>query len=259
MHQFSRSRRILTRVVTYAATGSVAAVSLVPGLAAARTGGLPRALDERIFNADIKGVQTTSWTLNLPGGGPCDPAQTGHGKERIVFRTRRPARLDVKRYGTSYVVVGDPFTVGANDIAVQYSVTRSGSIETGPIADGCPDNGGPDLTSTPDCGTKRGTIGLALDFANEPRHGFTLTDGEIGVPVDPFHDCPWTGGVTTFPHLLDSQNHRPILAALPVSDLFDRGLGQQIAVARGTERINSAGTTAVSRIRWDVRLTRAGH
>jgi hypothetical protein len=167
-------------------------------------------------------------------------------------------RLDVKRYGTGYVVVGDPFKVGVNDIAVRYSVTRSGHIDSGPVADGCPDNGGPDGTSTPDCGTKQGAIDVALNFANEPRHGFTLAQGEVGIPVDPFHNCPWTGGITTFPHLLESQNNHPILAAMPVADLFNRGLGQQIAIARGTQRINGGGVAGQSRIRWEVRLTSAG-
>jgi hypothetical protein len=247
--------RILTGVVTCAA--ATAGLAAAPASSAASTTRLPRALDERTFAIDVKGVQTTTWTLNKPSTGPCDPPQTGHGSERVVFRTTRALRRDVRRYGTSYVLFGDPFKLGANDFVVRATVTRFGAIDSGTVAAGCGDNGG-DGPVTPDCGAKHVTLDLQLGYLNEPRHGFTLIAGDIGLPVDPFHACPWTGGMTSFPHLLEKQRKRAILAALPVSDLFNRSLGQQIALARGAQRVHAGGLTAATSIRWDVRLTRVG-
>jgi hypothetical protein len=238
-------------------TAATIALATMPASSIASARGLPRALDERTFAIDVKGAQTTTWTLNKPATGPCDPAQTEHGSERVVFRTPRALRRDARRYGTSYVLFGDPLTLGANDFVVRATVTRFGAINSRTVTTGCGDNGGSDRAVTPDCGTKHAALELQLGYLNEPRHGFTLTAADVGIPLDPFHACPWTGGIPSYPHLLEKQGKQTILAAIPVSDLFNRSLGQQIVRARGRERVDSGGLAAQTNVRWDIRLTRS--
>ena len=125
-----------------------------------------------------------------------------------------------------------------------------------PVPKDCPDNGGPDHETAPDCGTKRTRLDLQLGWLNEPRHGFTLTAGDLGTLGEPFKNCPWVEG-TAFPNVLEKQHGRAVVATMPVADLFNRSFGQQIAVARGTGRMIGGGVNALTRIRWDVRLTRA--
>src|SRR5690349_10382157 len=94
------------------------ATTLSSAVAAAKTPRLPKPLDQRTFKVDVTGVQTTTWTLNHASTGRCDPTVTGHGREQIVFRSTRAERMDAKRYGTAYVIFGDPFKVGANDFVL---------------------------------------------------------------------------------------------------------------------------------------------
>ncbi len=241
-----------------AAAACLAGTAFAPGIAAATAPRLPKALDERTFKVDVQGVQTRIWTLNRASRGHCAPGVSGHGREQIVFRSARPERMDAKRYGTAYVLFGDPFQLGANDFILRATVTRTGSMSSTPAPKDCPANGGPDHQTPPDCGTKRTRLDVQLGWLNDPRHGFTLTAGDLGTLGDPYKNCPWVEG-TTFPNILEKQRGRAIVAAMPVSDLFNRRFGQQITVARGTGRVTGAGANAVTRIRWDVRLTGARH
>ena len=250
-------RTQLVRAGAACAAVAMAATALSPAIAAAATPGLPKALDQRTFKVDVQGVQTTTWTLNHASTGRCEPSVSGHGREQISFRSARPERMDAKRYGTAYVIFGDPFKLGANDFVLRATVTRTGSMSGGPVPKDCPDNGGPDHQTPPDCGTKRTRLDLQLGWLNEPRHGFTLTAGELGTLGEPFKNCPWVEG-TSFPNVLEKQRGRAVVAAMPVADLFNRSFGQQIAVARASGRVRSGGVNAITRIRWDVRLTRVG-
>ena len=220
--------------------------------------GLPSALDQRTFKVDVKGVQTTTWTLDDPSENRCDPAISGSGSERVSFRTPKPLSLVVKRYGANYVIAGDPFALGGNDVTTRAVVTRNGHVQSTAVDPDCGDNGGADPgMPDPDCGTKRTSFPVALGYANEPRHGFTLTAADLPTLGDLFKNCPWTGGQIAFPHLLEQQGKRPVVAGIPVADLFNRAYGQQIAIGRGVQRTNSGGMRTTTRIRWDVRLTRA--
>jgi hypothetical protein len=242
------------RIGAGCAAAALIATTLSPAVAAAKTPRLPKPLDQRTFKVDVTGVQTTTWTLNRASTARCDPAMTGHGREQITFRSTRPERMDARRYGTSYVIFGDPFKVGANDFVLRATVTRTGSMSSTPVPRDCGDNGGADHQIPPDCGTKRTRLDLQLGWLNEPRHGFTLTAGDLGTLGDPFKNCPWVEG-THFPDVLEKQHKRAIVAAMPVSDLFNRKFGQQITIGRGSNRLTGGGVNALTRIRWDVRLT----
>ena len=237
------------------AGAAVACAAVSPSVAAAAT--LPAPAEQQTFKVDVKGVQTTVWTLQHASQGPCDPTQRGGGKETIVFRSSRPERMIARRYGKNYVLFGDPLQFGGNDFVTSATVTRNGHIVSSKVASGCGANGGSG-PATPDCGTKKTGLDLKLEYAND-RHGFMLTGGDLGTLGEPFHDCPWTGGVTSFPRIVERQRTRPIVAAIPASDLFDHALGQHVILAQGVERVNSGGVKAVTRLHWDVRLTRVGH
>ena len=242
---------------------------LVPGIAIAATvaraagvrssaarASVPGAIEQRTFKVDVSGVQWTTWTLHDPSQNACDPALNGSGSERVSFRSVRPERIVVRRYGTSYVIIGDPFHVAGNDLLTRATVTRHGTVSPTPVSPGCGDNGGlGGPAPPPDCGTKRVVFDVRISYVNQPRHGFTLTEGDLGTLVDPFKNCPWTGGVVTFPKLLDEQDLKPVLAALRVADLFNRAYGQQIVLGHGRQTTDEAGVGTTTRIGWSIRLT----
>jgi hypothetical protein len=251
----------MSRLTRIAVAGALA-LATAPGLASAASGRqlprLPRALDQRTMTVDITGVQSTRWTLNDPSENRCDPAVTGSGSERVLIRV--PAtRLEIKRYGANYVLVGDPFHVGGNDLRGRATVTRSGHTSSTAVDPSCGDNGGADPNMpAPDCGTKRTPYDVQIGYVNEPTHGFTLTQPDLPPLGDLFKNCPWTGGTTQFPQLLDKRGSVPIVARIPVADLFNRGYGQQIVIGRGSQRSDGGGMQSRTQIRWSIRLTRVG-
>lgn len=244
---------------TGATTGRCANHSAVRASAApasAARASLPGPIAQRTFNVDLSGVQSTAWTLHDPSRGACDPALTGSGSERVSFQSVKPERVVVRRYGTSYVILGDPYHVAANDLLTHAAVTRHGTVSSSSVSPACAESGGlGGPVSPPDCGTKRVAFDVQIGYVNQPRHGFTLTDGDLGTLGEPFKNCPWTGGVVTFPKLLDQDGPRPIVAAIPVADLFNRAYEQQIVLGHGRHTTDGAGVRTTTRINWSIRLT----
>ena len=81
-------------------------------------------------------------------------------------------------------------------------------------------------------------------------------DSALAAPLTSlYRNCPWTGGVTAYPNLLQKRGRTPIVAKIPADDLFNPHYDQQIVLAGGTQRINSAFVQAITRIHWSVRLT----
>ena len=110
-------------------------------VAAARTR-LPRTTETRVFMVDVKGTQTTNWTMDDPSTGPCDPELTGAGTEQLTFHSSKRRRFVARRYGASYVLFADPYHLAANELPVHGSVERHGHTSSTSVDRSCGDNGG---------------------------------------------------------------------------------------------------------------------
>ena len=229
------------------------ALSLLAALPAAAQAAKP--LETQRFKVSIKGVQTTAWSYDVPGGGLCDPSGSGEGTEVLRFATTKPQTIDAIRYSPTYVLFGG--SEDAGELVARAKVTRHGMSVEGPLDPTCVDRRGGGEIGTPDCGTKHTSLNLMLSYESfgKPR-GITLRNHTIPTP-DPFLRCS-TGGVA-FPTLLDrTTNGKSIASHWPVDEVMDRRVGKTIVIGRGRKVVEDATSRQETTIRWEVTLRRIG-
>jgi hypothetical protein len=256
--------RLLAAASAVTATTAVSLALVAPAAPAARPA-IPRALDERTFDVDVKAIQRTTWTQNDREESSCGWTRQGSGAETVRLASRRAERLTFKRFGTSYVMLGDPTEVAGNETRANATVTRNGSSDFALVGDrsGCGDNGGMGPEYIPparDCGTKKTFVDVGIEFLNEPRHGFSFDRGELGTLGELYRNCPWSASFG-FPELLtEDRRGRAIVLPMTPDELFDRSFGQHILIGRGARTTNtpSAGLVTKTTVRWEIRLTRVG-
>ncbi len=194
--------RARSAVLTITGAGAQAVVSIrraptrkrtVRAASAGAAAALARATETRAFMVDVKGTQTTNWTMNDPSTGSCDPVVTGAGSEQLTFRSTKPRRFPVRRYGASYVLFGNPYHLTANEPSVYRSVVRKGLTSSTRVDPSCGGTGGGGNTAPPDCGEKSVHFSLDLGYANKPRPGFTLSGSALVPLTSLYKNCRWTG------------------------------------------------------------------
>jgi hypothetical protein len=129
------------------------------------------------FNATIRGVVHTSWSLDRPAEG-CSPAMTGSGAQRIAYETTtRTAPLVAVRYPRSKQVFlyrrfdPDNFNkLRPAEYVIDVKITRQGSTQTiGSPPEGCPVFDGGGEPAPPDCGDRSHVSRIEVAAAS-PRH-----------------------------------------------------------------------------------------
>jgi hypothetical protein len=229
------------------------ALSLLAALPAAAQAAKP--LETQRFKVSVKGVQTTAWSYDVPGGGLCRPSGSGEGTEVVRFATAKPQTIVATRYSPTYVLFG-----GAEDpdeLVARAKVTRHMTTVSGPLDPTCVDARGGGEIGTPDCGAKHASLSLVLSYESFGRpRGLKLRSNPVSSP-DPFLRCP-TGGVS-FPTLLErTTNGRSIASDWPVREVMDRRVGKTIVIGRGRMVAEDATSRKATTIRWEVTLRRLG-
>jgi hypothetical protein len=212
-------------------------------------------LETQRFKVSVKGVQTTAWSYDAPGGGLCRPSVSGEGTEVVRFATAKPQTIVATRFSPTYVLFGDAEDPG--ELVARAKVTRHMMSVEGPLDPTCVDKRGGGGIGTPDCGTKHAALSLTLSYESFGRpRGVKLRSNTARTP-DPFLRCP-TGGVS-FPTLLDrTTNGTSITSDWPVRDVMDRGVGKTIVIGRGRTVAEDATSRKETTIRWEVTLRRIG-
>jgi hypothetical protein len=237
--------------------GALSVLALGPATATAAP-----AVDKERFRVEVKGVQTTAWEYDAPGGGLCNPSESGEGTEVVRFATARPQLLKATRFGPTYVHFGNgnfrgDLTAGTVGVTARARITRHSMSVEGPLAPGCVDPDG-SATRPPDCGARRDSLDLMLAYqpgAGRGPGGVVLRNHIVPSPAEPFRNCGANG--VYFPTLLDHDSRgRPIASAWPVDEVFDRGVGKTILIGRGRKVSQDATSKQVSTIRWEATLRR---
>jgi hypothetical protein len=222
--------------------GAVAALGAAPATA--------DALETQRFLVSVKGVQTTAWSYEWPGSGPCDPPMKGNGTEVVRFASRKPKVVEATRFSRDYVQFGTGLTAGV--LGAGAKVTRKAVQVDGPSP--CGGTGGPWEPIPPDCGTKRGSLDLRLSYEGfaKPR-GVKLRNAN---PVpDMFENCAVNG--ISFPTLLDKTgNGNDIASDWPVREIMDGRAGKTIVIGRGRNVVEDAVSRQETTIRWEVSFRR---
>jgi hypothetical protein len=246
-------RAMKSRSLLPIALGLVALAVAAPVAGAAKT---PQITAKFFYKAEIKGVQTTTWTINHVGAGPesCDMDQTGQGKETVRFSSK-PTQI------YTFDGLSQPFFFmkkGANDaqqaqMPLRGTVTRSGSVYTQPLppdADNCPDGTG-EPAPPADCGTKK-IKGLIVKPEYEFKKDHLVLSQSDAAKGPIFKHCPSS---SSWPYLLKEDTAgRTIGQNLPYDDLFNQG--KNIIIARGTYAQTTGEVQWTTRIRWELSLTR---
>ncbi len=233
---------------------ALAAVALMAGAASANAAGTPRITTKYTYKAEIKGTQTTTWTLNHIGIGPelCDTDQTGQGKETIRFSSKPTTFYTYDGLDQPIFFTRTGKKASTLSMPLGGTINRRGAIDTKPLpADSdCPDGvGGP--PPAPDCGTKkikRLTVKPEYEYKSDR---IVLT--QDGAARDPFKHCP--SGGSTWPYLLRTDGAgRTIAQSLPYKDLFEQG--KNILIATGVEKRSTPDLRWTTKLRWELSLTR---
>ena len=155
-----RAMNLRSRLLLLAAGAATVATALPsPASAAPKIPGAPQA---ETFKVTIRGSQVSTWSLREVDNpdDPCDSAATGDGSQMVRFFSK-PTKLLVLRDGAEAIATGS--------IKAPLTVEREGETKTAPTAADCPavaigDNDGLVPLVRDDCGTKKGTIDLRLEF-----------------------------------------------------------------------------------------------
>lgn len=226
----------------------LAALAAAPAQAAK----MPRITAKYHYKVELTGKQTTSWSLNHVGTGPCDTNQSGSGSETIRFASRPTRTYTFDGLDQPYFFVREGAEARPLTLRPRGTITRRGSITTQPPAPDapCPD-GVPTAPPAPDCG-RRAIRGLVVQPEYEyGKDRIVLTQSDAA--RDPFKHCPRGG--TTWPYLLSRDTAgRTIGRGLPPEDLFEHG--KNILIATGVDRHTTGDTTWTTRIRWELSFTR---
>ena len=209
------------------------------------------------FKVEVKGVQKTKETFHHQPENPCDITDTSAITEKVVFQS-------TPKLMTFYDAPGELNPIVLFDKAGRWpakaTVTRhfTPHVITPPPSPECGEaDGGESVAPVYDCGTKKvSNWQVQLKYDEKTKGGLHVfgTEGD-----DPFTNCLAPFADVSFPYLLlDETNEKPILANLPVDEVFDPGLGKLIGLASGTQRIEEPDVSAKATIEWDVSLTRIG-
>jgi hypothetical protein len=238
-------RATLIPITLIAATGALAA----PAATAA-----PK-IQQATFDVQVEGTQSVTWSSKHVSQFDCDVNIDGSGTETTRFKSKK-VRYKLSRYGGL-----DPIFIGPKgDIPLKGRITRNGSVKTwgGQVCSHGDGTGGQAPTA-PDCGTKTATGRVELRYASKAKNLLML--GRAGSnDKDPFANCPW-GGVS-WPRLLTysgtQDTVKDVGQKVPVNDLLDPAFGQHIVIGRGTYKESWPETTATTKVRWELKLTRVG-
>jgi hypothetical protein len=239
-------------------TIALALSALILALAAAPAGAVAPKYKITHFKVEVKGIQKTTQTFHHKPENPCDISDNSSITEKVVFKS-------TPKLMTFYDAPGEVNPIVLFDKAGRWpttaTVTRHWTprIVTPPPSPACGENdgAGEEVVPLPDCGTKKvSNWQVELKYDEKVRGGLHVfgTEGD-----DPFTDCLAPAADISFPYLLlDETSGKPILANLPVDEVFDPGLGKLIGLAHGTQRIEEPDVSAKASIEWDVSLTRVG-
>lgn len=209
------------------------------------------------FKVEVKGVQKTTQTFHHQPENECDISDNSSITEKVVFKS-------TPRLETFYDAPGEVNPIVLPDKAGKWptkaTVTRhyTPRIVTPPPSEACGEaDGGESVEPLPDCGTK--TIPnweVELKYDEKKKNGLHLFGGD---GEDPFTVCPGPLGDLGYPFLILEDTHeKPIVAELPIDEVFDPAIGKLIGLASGTQKVSEPDVSAKTSIEWDVSLTRVG-
>jgi len=230
---------------------AAAALAAAPGAAAA-----PK-IQQATFDVQVEGTQSVTWSTHHDSQFDCDVNIDGSGTEKTRFKSKK-VRVKLSRYGNL-----DPIFIGPKgDIPLTGRVTRNGSVKIwgGKVCSHGDGTGG-QAPTPPDCGTKTAIGRVELRYASKAKSLLTLGRAAANDGKDPFANCPW-GGVS-WPQLLTysgtSQGAtKDIGQKVPARDLLDPSFGQHIVIGRGAYKESWPESSATTKVRWELKLTRVG-
>jgi hypothetical protein len=207
------------------------------------------------FRAEVKGIQTTTWTEHHTPLSRCDQEVTGSGREQVVFHSTRPQKMIATLFGGHHVLFGSADLASA-DIVARTTVNRQGETSASSLDPTCLGAGGVGVAPQRDCGTHRGSLAVSLSWSPARRYeGILLQQGDLGSLLHSYQNCPVIG--TSFPQLLAlNTSGSPVVARMPAAALFDTTIGKHIVIATGRRVDRSGDSVATTTIRFTVSLTR---
>jgi hypothetical protein len=237
-----------------ALTATLAVAALALTLPAAGTAAKAPNLTFGTYEVKIEGTQKTTWTLDHVLEGHCDSNSNGSGSETVRFKSK-PTRLK------AYFGLSDPVTFfsgskknpgGLPTIALNSRITRDGTINHWG-GEPCSYGDGTGVAPTPDCGTKRGTMGVELGFDYPKKTRLVLDQTEIG--EDPYTHCP--SGGPQFPYLIEANTDRSHIGQILEPDEMMKA-GQYIVLAQGSDQQTEGDSKYTTTIEWNVSFKRIG-
>ena len=211
------------------------------------------------FVGYISGKQVTKWSIEKhPTYRNCQ-GQTymgGDGSETVRFKSEKPMRLLVQRYGTAAPSVKygawNQFSAGVPAITAQGNVERTGRVVYTLDPGECHDAGDPtsDDTGPYDCGDEPFDPRVYLNW-----QGSRLRVEAINRLVPEYRNCPLYS-----PSDVSDADFTTTSQRFPVNEAFDESKG--LIVVRGhkvfTEKFPSVHGTARTTVSWELRLRRKG-
>lgn len=213
------------------ALASVAATTAVAAVPAAASYAPPN-VTTRVFKIEVTGKQTTVYDYKHVAQAQCDVSASGSGGETVTFASRAAEKIELIRFGRNEVFFGRG-KLGDDEVSAKARVSRHSSYSAAPGDPKCGGAGGGGKAPPKDCGTRRAGIDLRLAWlSRKGRTGITLDRGTIFPLGKLYRNCVING--LSFPALLQADTRgRPIVAAIPAGDLFNRHLRKHIVLAHG--------------------------
>jgi hypothetical protein len=234
---------------------ALAAAGLIAGASSASAAKAPAVTKKFTYKVELKGTQTTTWTLNHVGAGAeaCDTNQTGQGKETIRFSSKPAVATSYEGLSQPFFFVKKGSQAGMLSMPLRGTISRQGAITTQPLPaeNNCADGVG-GAPPTPDCGTKRiqGLVVKPEYEYNKDRIVLTQSDAAKGYE---FKHCP--SGGSPWPYLLQHDTaDNTITQQLPYDDLFNQG--KNIIIATGIEKQTTGESQWTTKLRWELSITR---
>lgn len=242
-----------------AAAGAVTALAVLPSPAPAAPK-IPGAPQMETFKVTIRGSQVSTWSLREADDpdDPCDTPTQGDGSQMVRFFSK-PTKVQVLRDGAGAIV--------AQEIKAPLTVEREGESRSQPTTPDCPtvaigDDDGLVPLVRDDCGTKRGTISMRLEFGDaKPEDDFLVplvakntvqVAGEFADEIR-FDDCPWWLGSGDQP---SDRGVDTVARKFAIKNLWNPRRKTLKASADLTRNYSSAGFTGRTILTWNLRMVR---
>lgn len=258
------SNRVVTGCLAAVAVllAAVAMLAMGPIAAEAKT-------EVALFKAKIKGTQINNWKANYGGGGKCEPAFAGKGREVIRFRSAGWTQISVtmfenarlgafgKKDWTALFYARKRFDPPA--FRLKGTVTRSGHLKGGGSPPECAVAVG-DGTWTPpkrDCGRKPIKNRSLLAKVDSSTGWLSLENVRTLYPsYGDYKNCKVFGWAwPTF--MVHDDKHRTAGVSLDVKrTLRNKKLKNLIFIGRGKSRHTMQGIGGNTRIEWSMTLKR---